>query len=238
MKIEKINDMQIRCTLTREDLEEREIKIGELAYGSDKAKELFRDMMDRAAEEFGFEVDDIPLMIEAVPLSHDAIVLIISKVDSPEELDTRFSSFTENPEDEGPDAGAQAPVSDDTQDLTALIGQIRSHYQSGPKHAAQESGPKIRLFRFSELDTAIALAHALHSFYYGPSTLYRDSRKGIYYLTMKQGSMNDADFNRASHMASSFLHAEKYTRGGAAFLNEHMKILLDGDAIQQLSRIG
>ena len=45
MKIEKINENQIRCTLTREDLANREIKLSELAYGSEKAKSLFRDMM-------------------------------------------------------------------------------------------------------------------------------------------------------------------------------------------------
>ena len=42
MKIEKINDNQIRCTLTREDLESHQIRISELAYGTDKAKKLFR----------------------------------------------------------------------------------------------------------------------------------------------------------------------------------------------------
>ena len=40
MKIEKISDKQIRCTLTREDLASRELKLSELAYGSDKAKDL------------------------------------------------------------------------------------------------------------------------------------------------------------------------------------------------------
>ena len=59
MKIEKVNDNQIRCTLTREDLAERQIKLSELAYGTEKAKMLFRDMMQQAAYEFGFEADDI-----------------------------------------------------------------------------------------------------------------------------------------------------------------------------------
>jgi adapter protein MecA 1/2 len=45
MKIEKVNDNQIRCTLTREDLEDRHIKISELAYGSAKAKSLFKDTL-------------------------------------------------------------------------------------------------------------------------------------------------------------------------------------------------
>ncbi|MCI9202703.1 MAG: adaptor protein MecA, partial [Lachnospiraceae bacterium] len=76
MKIEKVNDHQIRCTLTREDLADRELKLSELAYGTEKAKDLFRDMMQQASFEFGFEAEDIPLMIEAIPLNSECIVLI------------------------------------------------------------------------------------------------------------------------------------------------------------------
>lgn len=61
MKIEKINDNQIRCTLTQADLADRELKLSELAYGTEKAKSLFHDMMQQAAAEFGFEAEDIPL---------------------------------------------------------------------------------------------------------------------------------------------------------------------------------
>ena len=88
MKIEKINDNQIRCTLTRADLADRQLKLSELAYGTEKARSLFHDMMQQAAFEFGFEAEDIPLMIEANPASSDSIVLIITKVDNPEEFDT------------------------------------------------------------------------------------------------------------------------------------------------------
>lgn len=94
MKIEKINDNQIRCTLSHQDLEERELKISELAYGTDKAKELFRDMMQQASYQFGFEAEDIPLMIEAIPISRETLILVITKVEDPDELDTRFSKFS------------------------------------------------------------------------------------------------------------------------------------------------
>ena len=103
MKIEKINDNQIRCTLTRDDLAQRQLKLSELAYGSEKAKSLFREMMQQAASEFGFESDNLPLMIEAIPTAGDSIVLNITKVDDPDELDTRFSRFTPTPADEAAD---------------------------------------------------------------------------------------------------------------------------------------
>ncbi|MFV0465841.1 MAG: adaptor protein MecA [Lachnospiraceae bacterium] len=110
MKIEKVNDNQIRCTLTREDLEVRHIKLSELAYGTEKARMLFHDMMQQASYEFGFEADDIPLMIEAIPVSTDAIVLLISKVEYPDELDTRFSKFSDSSEDAEKSGGRANPI--------------------------------------------------------------------------------------------------------------------------------
>ena len=64
MKIEKVNDNQIRCTLTREDLDSRHLKLSELAYGTEKAKSLFREIMARGDYDFGFDAEDIALMIE------------------------------------------------------------------------------------------------------------------------------------------------------------------------------
>ena len=69
MKIEKINDNQIRCTLTHADLAARNLKISELAYGTEKAKSLFRDMMQQASFDFGFETDDLPGLSNGVILS-------------------------------------------------------------------------------------------------------------------------------------------------------------------------
>ena len=94
MKVEKLSDTQIRCTLSKEDLSQRQLHLSELAYGSEKAKELFRDMMQQASIELGFEADNIPLMIEAIPISNDCLVLVVTKVEDPDELDTRFSRFS------------------------------------------------------------------------------------------------------------------------------------------------
>ena len=100
MKIERINENQIRCTLSSFDLSVRDLNLGELAYGSEKAKKLFREMIQKASNEVGFEAEDIPLMVEAIPLSNESIMLIITKIEDPEELDTRFSKFSPMAEDE------------------------------------------------------------------------------------------------------------------------------------------
>ena len=143
MKIEKVSENQIRCTLTREDLAERQIKLSELAYGTEKAKLLFRDMMQQAAYEFGFEADDIPLMIEAIPLSADTIILVITKVEYPEELDTRFSKFSEpDEEDLYADAapGSAAAPAEGADDILGLFKKIQEERRKAAEKAAENEG--------------------------------------------------------------------------------------------------
>ena len=94
MRIEKINDSRIRCFLSREDMESRQLHLKELAYGTEKARALFHEILNEARSRFGFEAENMPVMVEAVPLQDDSLVLIITKVDNPEELDTRFSNFS------------------------------------------------------------------------------------------------------------------------------------------------
>ena len=94
MTIEKISDNQIRATLTRSDLEDRHIRLAELVMGTEKARDLFKDLMQQAYIEHGFETDEkFPLMIEAIPVSMDCLILVITRVDDPEEFEKRSDRF-------------------------------------------------------------------------------------------------------------------------------------------------
>lgn len=140
MKIEKINDNQIKCTLNRSDLASRQIKLSELAYGTEKAKSLFRDMMQQASTEFGFEAEDIPLMIEAIPVSGDCIILVITKVEDPEELDTRFSRFSPSAEDLDGDETDNEDNSDTSQPATGELLDLFNHLKQEIKNAVEGTG--------------------------------------------------------------------------------------------------
>ena len=126
MKLERLSENQIRCTLYKSDLADKEIRLTEFAYGTEKAKELFRELMQQASSELGFEVDNVPLMIEAIPVSQECLILVITKVDDPEELDTRFSRFTrpvdmdetDEPDDEEEDGGIGLVDEDEDDHMT------------------------------------------------------------------------------------------------------------------------
>lgn len=153
MKIEKVSENQIRCTLTKEDLASRELQISELAYGTEKAKNLFRDMMQQANFEFGFEAEDIPLMIEAIPMNAECIVLIITKVEDPEELDTRFARFAPSVHEEmGEDEEEVSGGTDEVLDLFRRL-QGSEELPSGDAPGAKPSSdagnpPTMRMLKF------------------------------------------------------------------------------------------
>ena len=241
MKIEKINDNQIRCTLTRDDLAQRQLKLSELAYGSEKAKSLFREMMQQAASEFGFESDNLPLMIEAIPTAGDSIVLNITKVDDPDELDTRFSRFTPTPAVEAADKHksvlehvSQLPENPEALADTPVQEQAPA---SEAKEAApaEPSVPPVRLFSFSRLDSVIHASHFLAEMYDGPNTLYKDEAENMYILTLAQGEHPSSDFNRICNMLSEYGSPEQGGGISLAFLEEHCDMILAKNAIQTLT---
>ena len=206
MKLEKINENQIRCTLTREDLEMHQVNLRELAYGSEKAKKLFRDMMQQAQIEFGFEADNIPLMIEAIPVNLDSIILIITKVEDPEELDTRFSRFSPY-KDSAQTEPLQLDGADNIIDIFQKICESRLKNKSsnteGSKEsdeAASDSSEKpavnlIRQYTFTHLDDVIAASHGLNGFFTGRNTLYKTSANESYQLIIHQSSCSPQELS-------------------------------------------
>ena len=260
MKIEKVNEHQIRCTLTREDLATRELKISELAYGTEKAKTLFRDMMRQAAYECGFEAEDIPLMIEAIPLNSECIVLIITKVEDPEELDTRFSKFAPSlheGDDFDDDNEELADVFSEGADevlnmLRKMSGSDLSEESSESKSApaadtgsSQHSGTKkspvqqisCQLFTFGTLNNVTRLAHVASAVYQGSNTLYKDEKSGSYLLLIDSAGQNASDFNRICNLISEYGKPEKSVNAARAYLEEHFEPLIRDNALKSLAQI-
>lgn len=258
MKIEKVNENQICCTLTREDLEDRQIKLSELAYGSEKAKGLFRDMIQQANYEFGFEVNDIPLMVEAIPMSSDSIVLLITKVEYPEELDTRFSKFTEFDEDEYLDyyEADDMPDPQGADDILGLFDKIRrekdEELQKGQESlnndhalgdkAFEQASPEVvkdlaKLFEFKKLDQVKRLSNVLGGYYSGENALYKNAQKNCYVLVLHKSGHTPEEFNKVCNIASEYAKQKNYTPAMRAFFVEHGYTLIEKDALQVLNKL-
>lgn len=253
MKIEKVNDQQIRCTLTKADLADRELKISEIAYGTEKAKNLFRDMMQQAALKFGFEAENIPLMIEAIPLNSECLVLIITKVEDPEELDTRFSRFApssdsednfddEFSEDDGSVSHASAEVMDlfkkIRDEASNLISSMEKDNAPITKKDSEEK-PQIvaKIFSFDSMSKLLSPAVALRGEYDDVNSLYKEPETGKYMLVLNKKHGTTEAFNKACNILSEYGKLEKLLPSSEFYFKEHFSVVIEDNAIQTLSKI-
>lgn len=246
MKIEKISDNQIRCTLDRDDLNQRQLKISELAYGSDKVKELFSEICHQASLECNFESEDTPLMIEAIPISQECLVLVVTKVNDPDELDTRFSSFTENDSDNplsalSPEEKVYADeVLSCFEHLAKLLGDpMATKLLEAGRDQTEESALMnlIKIYSFATLDEVITVSGIIYKKYHGENSLYKNPNDGRYYLLVSMSDHSAQEFNKICNIISEYGCAEKPVISGVEYFLEHGELIVKDNAIQILRKM-
>ncbi len=254
MKIERINENSIKCTLTSFDLSIRNMNIRELAYGTEKAKKLFDEMRTKAGDEVGFHVENAPIMIEAIPLGGDSIQLIISKVEDPEELDTRFSKFSKAPvsRKDGEDwlskltsgllEGAEGLISQLSKlgDEKNADGQAAGSNAKSAQPQAEakevETGIDFRAFLFDDLNRVIEASRTAYDFP-GDSTLYKKPDNRHYVLVLEGAGCKPEEFSRACNTIAEYGRTIKTVAGTLAYYDEHYKVISRKQAIRKLGQL-
>ncbi|MCR5676024.1 MAG: adaptor protein MecA [Lachnospiraceae bacterium] len=264
MKIERLNDRQIRCTLTREDLSQRGLRLSEFAYGTKKARSLFQDMMEQARFEVGFEAEDYPLMIEAVPMGAECLVLIVTQVDDPEELDTRFSVFGPSVDEADEDDGSYEYEDRDPEeengfyrmlqglqegpDFSGIPEQFAARLNPGgirqasarqhlPKPVEEKAKPVVRIYSFSSLHEVQHAAAAVSGNLLNiRNTLYRDGDRHFYLcLHQKKTKKKDHSFLSLCALLAEYGAAAATGFLSEEFLKEHCEVVIRDQALQKLA---
>lgn len=226
MKIEKINTNQIKCFLSKGDLLSRQIKVSELAYGTEKAQELFRDMMDQANNEFGFEVKNAPLMIEAIPLSTESIMLIITKVDNPDDLENKFATLPGSKTRKFKKKGIVDEPFEDSENLIPTKKSQKTNAISA-----------FFLYEFTTLDDVSAIAPKLLRFTIDNSTLYRNPENGKYYLALLSTSIERVTCKIIRGILSEYSEQIISRKNILNYYDEHYETIIKDKAIKVLVSI-
>ncbi len=248
MKIEKMSDNQIRCTLDAEDLELRRLDLSSLTYGSLQAQNLLKEVMETAAKEVGFTANDQPLVVEAVPISNNELEVVITRVEYPEELDTRFSRFTPaNPEDMADeyDEIVESTPEQTKPDLMARLADAVNEAkkeQNGEEESTTvettDSGrDKIRIYAFQNMEKVIALSKVIRADFQGASELYKNVKTGEYVMLFAGGVHTASEFKAICETVSEY--GSKYKRGNDAdrYIREHYTPVIKEFAVEHLAMI-
>ncbi len=232
MKIEKINDNQIKCTLSSADLADHQLKLSELAFGSDKAKALFRDVMEEANERFDFEPNENPLMVEAIPVNSDSIVLLITKVTHPDEIDQRMEGVGDD------DIDTFLP-----KELEQNVRHALKHVhdaivkESSAKAEAQKKPeyPDFSIFDFGTLDDVIAVSHLIDVLHVPNSALYYSDRDALYYLVLHYDGIDSSFIPSVISTLNEFGSECQSLPAIESYFKEHCRIVIAQNAIEKLA---
>ncbi len=254
MKIERISENQIRCTLNDVDLSARNLNLAELAYGTEKAKNLFREMIQKASNEVGFEAEDIPLMVEAIPLSNESVMLVITKMDDPEELDTRFSKFSPMSEDEdnllnnlanelleGADGllkylkpSAEAATTKENGTEASELNRALCPPKEDDPNSSQAG--QLRIYSFASLDQVADAAKVVAPVFCGESILYKNPKSGQYYLVIRRCS-DSPDFSKVCNILAEYGTKIHHDYATEAYYEEHYDIIIRKNAVIALTQL-
>lgn len=212
LKIEKINESQIKLILTQADLSERNIKLEDLTIPSEKTQELFHDIMETALEEYDFISENTPLMVEAVPVGLDSIMIIVTKIDS------------KNQESIG------AKILSQQKDLRRFKRKSLV-FQEGES----DKNSDILIYSFAKLDDVIDFSLRIADTYHDASSLYKLYDRYFIVLQIKQ----DGDENKAEELELILgEYGQKHisVQLSKYYLIEHGEIIIENKAITLLSK--
>lgn len=221
MKIEKLSDNQIRCTLGREDLSSLKMSISDFAYSSPKTRSLFQKVMKQAQIEHSFSPDNYPLMIEATPLSADSIQIVVTKIEDPDELDARFSRFS--------------PDFDSFEEIDFEENYEEEVIEHTSSETVSTSAPKAVAYVFSTLDDVLALSKRLSFTTTLSTALYKSA--GNEYCLLVEDWEAEANYSYVFSTIKEYSQREFATASLKKYMEEHCTPVIKQNALELLSML-
>lgn len=213
MKIEKISDTQVKFILSEEDLADKDLKLEDLTTTSDKTKELFQEILAKALDECGFEIDDAPLMVEALPVSLNSIMIIVTKLS--DETDSDLSAKTSS--------------------IPPIISKDLHRYKKNSIkiHTLEKSeDSSMSIYSFVSLDNVIDVCARLSDMLLTSSSVYKLNKR--YYLVLQ--SENEPE---VKHLCALNEYGQRETANILVKyrLMEHGETIISQDAVEKLSML-
>lgn len=236
MRIDKINDNQIKCILTEKDLAERNLNLREMSYNSAEIRNLFAEVIRYAYKNFGFDANNVPLKIDVIPLRTSA-VLFITKVEEPEELNPSYSHFSpavyekmKNPAKE-----ENSDLSDSFRNLiNALFPTEGNDLPDNDEDGTNFATDSTIVFAFDKVGDVIDACRAISSTYDHLSSLYFDESRKVYFLKLYTEGEPDGNFRQNCINLLEYgsnVPADKFFE---SYLAEHARLLAEKDAVHRL----
>ena len=236
MKVERLNDNQIRFIFMQQDLADRNININDFVTRPPNGSHmLFQEITGLLQSEYGFATIGTPLMFEAT-MSNDTLTITVTRV---------------NPNDAGFQNMFGGIMSQfNPQMLAGQQGFVQAHIPGAPPnmpppHAVphqqnarqQQAKPKppertYILYSFDNFEILATVASRIGSNFTGDSHVYKV--EGKYYLLLKVAGISNVVVKKLESMLDDF--GKKELSGPIAYnkMMERGEVIIAQDAVSKL----
>ena len=182
MKYKKINDATVQCIVSADDMSEYGLTLSDIFERNERGEEFLRDIIERAHEEVGYQINNGNIAMQITPLKDNGLVV----------------TFT----DEGPAAFKEMlqNLKEVLQEFSAeLAGQEERERSRVAAQKAGEYDENRRMFVFASMHETMQYAATIPNTYSVKSHLYKEG--GDYYLVLEKNRLSYKAFNRISAQA-------------------------------------
>ena len=218
MEYKKINDATVQCIVSADDMSEYGLTLSDIFERNERGEEFLRDIIERAHEEVGYQINNGNIAMQITPLKDNGLVV----------------TFT----DEGPAAFKEMlqNLKEVLQEFSAeLAGQEERERSRVAAQKAGEYDENRRMFVFASMHETMQYAATIPNTYSVKSHLYKEG--GDYYLVLEKNRLSYKAFNRISAQAVEFGNLIAVSEERMQYLEEHGECLIRNRAVSRLRRI-
>ena len=218
MKYKKINNATVQCIVSADDMSEYGLTLSDIFERNERGEEFLRDIIERAHEEVGYQINNGNIAMQITPLKDNGLVV----------------TFT----DEGPAAFKEMlqNLKEVLQEFSAeLAGQEERERSRVAAQKAGEYDENRRMFVFASMHETMQYAATIPNTYSVKSHLYKEG--GDYYLVLEKNRLSYKAFNRISAQAVEFGNLIAVSEERMQYLEEHGECLIRNRAVSRLRRI-
>jgi len=225
MKVEIVNQNQMRVMFKPQDLKARDISATDMFnQGNNKVQDLFREITEMLQREYGFATFGTPLMFEATLSDGGFNVLVTRVVNNTATNETQRAMLDS---------------------IMNLVGNMPASMQQPPDiyrdYAARGKRPVKRakrpageytVFSFDNIDDAAKACSFVDESYIGNSRLYKKEGKYVLLLT-NRGQDIQCTKNFEKKLAE-FGQREQVSKITLSQLQERAEVVIQADAVNKL----
>lgn len=219
MKYKKINEATVQCIITQEDMMEYGLTLADIFERNEKGEEFLRDVIERAHDEVGYQINNGNIAMQITPLKDKGLVVTFT-----DESPAAFKDILQHLKEVLQDVSAELNHQEETERRDGTADLSDSRYEDNR-----------RMFVFASLHQVMQYAASIPASYSVKSHLFKEGE--AYYLVMEKNRLSYKMFNRISAQAVEFGNLIAVSEERMLYLEEHGECLIRDRAVSRLRKI-